>query len=792
MLVTDQKQHVTHAVLGGGQSIDFGISSDPAFFHILSSSLYKNSKKAVVRETICNGWDAHIDAGVTLPIQLTLTYTEFVIRDFGKGIPDALIGPIYAVYGGSTKKNDGKQTGGFGLGCKAPFAYADTFTVTSWNQGTKTVYVMSKSSNDVQGKPAIRAVVSTPTTETGLEVRIPISFSDRHRFEALIKEIIFFGGIQAQLNGYAVETIDYESCTEDFALVKLKTHMPEQSGRVMLKYGNVVYPIDNHPDYDADLKWASSPMRWFQNGSSYTTILLAPPDSISVTPSRETLSAQDNTQATLKKLLASFRERIEQTMEIGTKALVDQTIVTAQQGEFHQIINHIRVPFGDEHEEVEAVSTTDKLGRIRIQYDSRNSAVNADYSELCDELLVKHDVVKPKMFAEMMKARRPRKWIFRNIVARLLTRMPKEMKRSRLSFVAKGNGYYDHWRKYDLDSSHPFDDHLREMLRQVVVLSFTSDGYHGRVAKFPKEHGISPQCHLLYQVPRSEKRAQQARDYFTKMGCKVIDLTVVQTWEGDHVITPIQRNNKPAVKRTPGIPLVSVGGSDDGGNKLHHCLNPDAKRIEKPEWVVYFADTIASREYCDFHNKRRIGDMSGRNTSKLISLFGATGGIVRNEAQRLLYIKNGSLDMHEYIFTKLKEAFTNNQNIINYVATNGLSNDRGDIHATIRRDAELCKHFGLIQQELTKEEWMLMDLFREEYNVFHLRAHRMTDRATEVKTIIEAIPKNAATLSLEEKLEVFEQTQEYNFYDLSRIARSIRADDANAALARTIITNHLK
>jgi hypothetical protein len=108
MLVAHQSDHITHAVIGGKKSINFGISDDPAFFQILSSALYKDPMLAMVRETICNAWDAHIESSNTnKPVQITINDDYLIIQDFGNGIPDSLIGPIYGVYGASTKKNDG-------------------------------------------------------------------------------------------------------------------------------------------------------------------------------------------------------------------------------------------------------------------------------------------------------------------------------------------------------------------------------------------------------------------------------------------------------------------------------------------------------------------------------------------------------------------------------------------------------------------------------------------------------------------------------------------------------------
>jgi hypothetical protein len=172
MQVSHVDERVTHAVIGGRKTIDFDISNSAEFFHILSSTLYTDQRLAVIREVVCNAWDAHIASGRTnLPVEVILENNQITIRDFGNGIADEDMGHIYGTYGNSTKQNDGKQTGGFGLGCKAPFAYTDHFQVVSHHKGVKTIYALSKSSAVVGGKPGITPIVSMPTDDFGLSRR---------------------------------------------------------------------------------------------------------------------------------------------------------------------------------------------------------------------------------------------------------------------------------------------------------------------------------------------------------------------------------------------------------------------------------------------------------------------------------------------------------------------------------------------------------------------------------------------------------------------------------------------
>lgn len=800
MLVTDQKQHVTHAVLGGGQSIDFGISSDPAFFQILSSSLYKDSKKAVVRETICNAWDAHIDSGIDKPIHLTLTEGEFVIRDFGKGIPDALIGPIYAVYGGSTKKNDGKQTGGFGLGCKAPFAYTDTFTVTSWNQGTKTVYVMSKSSSEIGGKPAIRPVMSAPTDDSGLEVRIPIQPGDYSRILRLIKEILFFGGIKALVNDRSFDTIDYESAVNGFIQLSIdEDWQRDQRGQSLVKYGNVVYPIDDHAEYTKLLREANRAIDWCNHRyGSNALILLAPADSISVTPSRESLSMQDNTVATVKALLTEFVINLGKTGPLSKTALTERTKEVAAKGDFQEIMHHAYVPFPSEA--IDRVTTTvETLAVHRLHAERNSNRAPAEYRALCDNLLVEHKVVPKKSLEGYKQAAMRHKgdeWMRRHFLMRLVTRMgqTKNMKGSRL-FI-KAPHYYGAVRKFDISRTDLLGDHAREFLTGFIVLSHTSEDYEHRMRKFPELKGFNLKAHLVYQVPRSAKREEEARAFFQRMRCKVIDLTVAHYWEDPNVVTPVSRP-RATTKRMAGIPVGNTGLLYDSngkakGNDLTLALKEGADRLENPEWVAIFNDTQASAEYCSHPHERRLNGMSGSNTTAFLTLFGKVGGFARNVLQMEGYKKKGAMSLEDYVNFKLKDAFINNEEIKKYVAAGGLHRPKEHILSIINQDDELLAHYGLTRYTLTEEDQMLLDLYRTEFILETTPEHRLSPTAKEAKDALKAIAFEPASILLGEMLEAFNHTEVSRFFAMATIGQSIRKNDAHAPLARQIIINHLK
>lgn len=112
MQVADMQNKSTSASLGAGETLAVSMVEDAAFLMMLSSNLYSNQLLAAIREPLCNGWDANIEAGTTdQPLKISLTTDgELTIQDNGLGIPPEKIAQIYGTYGASTKRNDSKTT----------------------------------------------------------------------------------------------------------------------------------------------------------------------------------------------------------------------------------------------------------------------------------------------------------------------------------------------------------------------------------------------------------------------------------------------------------------------------------------------------------------------------------------------------------------------------------------------------------------------------------------------------------------------------------------------------------
>lgn len=299
MLLTQEREPILSDGLGAGNN--FTISASPKAFEILSSNLYQNKILAVIREITCNAADAHTVAGIP-PSRMDVhipSFSEphFTVRDYGPGLSNEDVLSLYTTYFRSTKDSNNDLIGGFGLGSKSPFSVADQFTVTSWHGGTKTTYVCYKQ----DGLPRVNQVSSEQCGSiTGMSVSVVAKSSDipawsreASRFFNWWRDPPYFQGnatlsIQSYFHpdNIRIQSKHLVNGLPEWAIFKNSNVRP----KVMM--GLVTYDLDIQ-----SIKGLPSDVSSLLDSGDM--FLNMPVGSLSVSPSRETLSYDANTSAVL-------------------------------------------------------------------------------------------------------------------------------------------------------------------------------------------------------------------------------------------------------------------------------------------------------------------------------------------------------------------------------------------------------------------------------------------------------------------------------------------------------------
>jgi hypothetical protein len=160
---------------------------------MLAEGIYTDKVLAVLREYAANAWDAHRMVGKgDVPIKVTLPTRSspvLKIRDFGPGLSHEDVKTVYCKYGRSTKRATNEAVGMLGIGSKSAFAYADTFTVTSYHGGTQSTWVAVQDDSESESMGKISLFGECPTDETGIEVAISVRPEDVYEFETKAKAL---------------------------------------------------------------------------------------------------------------------------------------------------------------------------------------------------------------------------------------------------------------------------------------------------------------------------------------------------------------------------------------------------------------------------------------------------------------------------------------------------------------------------------------------------------------------------------------------------------------------------
>lgn len=304
MIINDNPQNAAVIANVAGIS-NFSIKATAKSFQILSSGLYANKIRAIIRELSTNAYDSHVSAGkADVPFDVHLPNALepwFAVRDYGTGLTHDQVVNIYTTYFESTKTNSDDFVGCLGLGSKSPFSYTENFTVTAILNGRKGIY--SAFINDV-GVPSIALMYEEPTTEpTGVEVKFGVdNQQDFYKFVAEAQTVYQVFTVQPVVTGnssFSHLKVDYE----------VRNIIPGvssvQNGRhAYAVMGNISYPIQvpNSSQVLGNLEYLlSCPLELRFNIGD-----------LDIQASREGLSYIPETIASIKKKLTEVHNRLYQ------------------------------------------------------------------------------------------------------------------------------------------------------------------------------------------------------------------------------------------------------------------------------------------------------------------------------------------------------------------------------------------------------------------------------------------------------------------------------------------------
>ncbi len=701
MRVNHLDDYDTHAVIGGKEVKEFAISQSAEFFTVLSSSLYSDKPLAVVREVLCNAWDAHIASGMMhIPVSVKFIDGKLIIRDYGKGINPDKMHETYCVYGNSTKANDGLQTGGFGLGSKAPFAYTDHFTVTTNHNKLKTVYAISRGSVATQGRPDMRTMVKVPTIETGLEVSIPIKSADINTFKKLVKQVASFGEMNVNLDDEIIKIVPISQAENAVFITRID--MAQQSNnKIYVRYGNVIYPVENNDEYKDAYQNMLRKLSLIPSVNSYNPewkiILQARPNTISVTPSRESIQMTDTTIVSINELLNNACDNliIDSHNFYNMMLDVDRQIVDKlwMSGRASELIGTNNIPdqmgknikaFPDHllnikdiayhfcyHSEDDKQSLNFKYHRMLYRLDVLIKGKYTRYQDLIKyRNYIKHLGHLP--LRELVFRHNLNKMFIRPIIKGLVKNPSLNHKNFYVGKSSYDRGAFGGLKLEQAFNYYPQDNKFVSYLKGIVILTYSKKTLGENYIRMNSAKLFPSTTCYTYLMTRVKGQLEQAKAFFEKRGFIVIDFASFYD-EYLKINPPCEFNidYKPKAPKPNGLPVLSIHNMTNKYQTFtprgHFRTDEDdflLERIEQPNAVMK-AYNLSGSEYS--HNFFAFTDGThGEYAKDVIRLFGSKIGIVSNQPQYENWIKKGCEDGTEYIIKSIFKEINNNKRIMGY------------------------------------------------------------------------------------------------------------------------------
>lgn len=325
----------------------FTIADTAQAFQVLIDGLYSDKILAVIRELWSNAFDAHVAVGTperAFDCELPTVFNPvFSVRDYGISLNHTDTMGLYTTIFKSSKEGTNTQVGKFGLGSKSPFAYEDTFSVTTWNT-TSDFTTEQRDYTCFIGEDGVPRITMMNVQESdeprGLKVSFPVKVKDVDAFAERAEKVAIGFAVKPNMIGRDCDFAELEVVMEDPGLWQLCTSNSDvfQEGMAYARQGCVIYPInaDSIPGIKAEQAAAlRSPF-----------IIDFPIGDLDITASRETLSYKGKTCRNILEaadiIIEEVRSRFSAEMKAAPSHLeACRLFMNLQSGSLHESLKKL-------------------------------------------------------------------------------------------------------------------------------------------------------------------------------------------------------------------------------------------------------------------------------------------------------------------------------------------------------------------------------------------------------------------------------------------------------------------
>lgn len=284
--------------VSGAATQGFTILATSKAFQILSSNIYTNKIRAIIREISTNAYDAHVDAknDNLFDVHLPTNFEPwFSVRDYGKGLSHEDMYGLYTQFFNSTRTKSDDFCGALGIGRMAPLSKIDSFTVQSFQGGFVRTYTIFKNE---QGLPNIAHLGEEPTVEpSGLNVFVNVEKGDIEEYKNEAINVFKYFKKVPNINIKEVK-MAIEDYHNSMRVNSETVRSTLRSGNVVAVMGNVAYNV---------------PYEYHRRGIHAE--LHFPIGAISFDPGRENLSLDTKTIEAVKAACNSLSSNIANYLE---------------------------------------------------------------------------------------------------------------------------------------------------------------------------------------------------------------------------------------------------------------------------------------------------------------------------------------------------------------------------------------------------------------------------------------------------------------------------------------------